>query len=128
MCERHLGLLHDLVVDLDDIVADDHLALVAAADHAHHAGRGLQSVAVHLRRIGNGEAQPRQAMLKVRDVAVAANQPKDVLCDSRIVLCHGSLLLKCIDTLQNDSLQFKMYIIIVCLSMHFGKFTSFSAE
>ena len=63
--------LDQLVIHLDDVVADDHLTLRPACDDAHDAGRLFESCNVCLGRVGQGEPQPGGAMLQMGHIFVA---------------------------------------------------------
>ena len=83
--------LKDLVVDLDDIVADDHLTLIAAAHDPHDPGDLFQSSLIHFAGVHDGKPQAGGAVFKVGYIFVPAHQPEDFLRNICVVFCHVNI-------------------------------------
>ena len=86
-CGVEAAQLEQLIVYLDDIVSDDHLALGAACDDAHDAGGLFQCGSIRLGGVGQGEAQPGGTVFQMRDVFISAHQAQNVR-SSLLVVFH----------------------------------------
>ena len=75
----HLGQVHDLVVDIGDTAADDHLIAVAALrDRAQHTFHVLELVLVDLSCINQFETKASGAVRQAFDVIWATNRRDDL--------------------------------------------------
>ena len=79
--------LHNRVVDLRNVLADDDLVLAARPLAAEHSLDGLDSVVVGDRFVLQVDPQPCHAVRDACDVVLAADSVED-LCGNAFAVCH----------------------------------------